>query len=208
MPFYTDGLVYFAPPKTGSAFVRTALNELGLRSAVYQGEHTPPHPGMPSRLYDGRVKFVTVRHPLAWYRSIYCYAISHATFVFPELSRFIEGPICEQYFIQFLEFAAKEYPAFLGTIMRLYLPKTWEGDTVIGYCEDLGYHLGKALDKSSDDYDRDALSRIEPTNCNDATKKVPLSSEASWIVAESESEMMERFGYDSADPHRIKSPRL
>jgi hypothetical protein len=203
MAVRTSRLIFYQVPKTGGEWTKAALAAAGLRPQYCRGserhpfdlwrDHATPA-GTQERYKAGRLGFCVVRHPVAWYKSFWCYRTKSQKFNrrFPP-DRYWSG--------DFNEFVSNVLAAFPnGFVTAMYQYYVDDVDFV-GRQEALADSLVEALRLAGETFDEDALRALPPTNVVGSNPRwgdlCQMSATTRALIERVESWVIERF-YETA----------
>ena len=172
MAIVTSKSVFYHINKCGGNYVKEALSR-SVRGYTRKGrDNDVPHEldfkkghvtpaGIRDVDKDGRFSFTFVRHPVAWYRSFWCYRVRKGKLdkKFP-LDRAWDDNY-EKFIINML---AKFPDGFASRVYRCYVGDDLSLVDFIGRTESLEDDLVTALTLAGEDFDEGVLRKTEPRN--------------------------------------------
>lgn len=203
MAIRTDRSVFYHIPKTGGIWVKEAIRKSGLRydrckdrrkvshRFALKREHAPPVV-VRDEYKEGLFSFCFVRHPMAWYKSYWCYVvkIDYLNMKFP-LDRFCWDDVFEKFVVNVLE----KFPD--GFVKELYQCYDLDNMDFIGKQESLADDLIRALTLAGEDFNEEDLRRTKWRNVSAGRKKFGdmcvLSKETRNRILDSEKWVLEQF---------------
>ncbi|PXX58138.1 hypothetical protein DFR70_115111 [Nocardia tenerifensis] len=195
--FVRSNALLLLVPKTGSTWIRSKLDELGIEVEYIGDPAMRDHDLLAS--YD-REKYsyigAFVRNPIEWYRSYWAYRMEKGWR--PQYP--LDEHCASDDFETFVRKAVSVLPGALGNIYRSYVgPPDAEID-FIGHQEHLVDDFAKFLRTIGEEFDESALRGGPVVNATTTRPNYP--EELQELITLSEWETMERFGYlaDRPDP--------
>lgn len=204
MAFLLDRSVFVHVPKTGGQWVVAALERAGLVRERLGPVHTSPDeievdPALP--------RFAFVRHPLAWYRSIWAHRMDEGWSPVDDPDWFTPRWIDHwasftsrtraRRFDRFVRRCVEAFPdGYVSDLYETYV----EGCARVGRQERLAEDLVEILDAFGEPVDPDRLRAVSPVNVRGRTP--PRRRAAEWtpeliaLVVGAERRAIERFGYE------------
>lgn len=189
--------IFYHIPKTGGVWVENALKTSvkgrilkppphnGVKNDfnLYYG-HKPPS-GVHERHKNDRFSFAFVRHPLAWYRSFWCYRMMYGIRgrggIFPPDDQWSRQPN------RFIERMLGAFPdGFLHMVYKEYVGENGDKLDFVGRTENLVDDLVKALNIAGEDFDESKVRSLKRKNAsvNHATWKLTKDMEKRLLKAE------------------------
>jgi hypothetical protein len=197
-----DQFVYLHIPKCGGHWVKGAMRAAGIETV-----HQPPHHahvGMVDAL--GRPAITVIRHPLAWYRSYWCYRIGggagegpwdplergtlwHPTWVLDQCG-------CED-FNDFIDNVLERRSGYLTYLYQLYTGIGTRRIEHIVRLMDCPRALCNVLDRLWVRYDRDVLKSYprEHVSSLDAKTRALFRRDQAEAIYDTERAIFDQYGY-------------
>lgn len=173
MAIRTDKSVFYHIPKTGGIWVKEAMRQSGCvgygrcrdikgRSQKFglKREHATPDV-VRDGYKKGLFSFCFVRHPVAWFKSFWCYRVKtgHLDVRFPS-DRLWDGM-----FETFIVNVLKEFSdGFVTELYQYYVGETADKVDFVGKQENLADDLVKALTLAGEDFNEEDLRRTKWRN--------------------------------------------
>ncbi len=143
MAVCTKEIVFILPPKTGSAWVRTAMNNAKIEWWQDGDEH-----GHPKKPIKDRLVCTVVRNPLHWLRSYFMFQFISPVRLYPELDAILDrlkepGDWCWN---EFVREVTTKHPRFVTNLFDWYVsPYEGNGRFVLGKTETIVQDVVAAL---------------------------------------------------------------
>jgi len=208
------GWLFVHVPKTGGTWLRRGLTDAGLVAGEEADPGVAPWPVLASATtgmrrshatarsigHDSARSFCFVRHPLAWYRSLWAHGARDGW----EPNDFALDQYGCNDFLEFMDRCLRAFPTgFVSLLYRIYT----EGAGFVGRYERLGEDLRAALERAG--LDPPTPFRHSPMNAASAQPELgglcryPLA--LAKRVATVEDEAIRSFGYDPV-PEELLAP--
>lgn len=193
--FSLHDAILILPPKTGSKWVRQALEASQVLHKVDQPSGWRDHG--PLSVYGRKHKFIGtfVRDPVEWYKSYYAYRTQQGW-----NNRALIDQTCQSSnFTDFVRTAVTHLPGILGIMFETYTGPESDPVTFIGHQENLSADLAMALDKAGVQIPGSwhKVGRI-----NTSSNRPECSEELEDLIVISELEAMMRYSYFESRPDR------
>ena len=195
MAVCTKEIVFILPPKTGSAWVRTAMNNAKIEWWQDGDEH-----GHPKKPIKDRLVCTVVRNPLHWLRSYFMFQFISPVRLYPELDAILDrlkepGDWCWN---EFVREVTTKHPRFVTNLFDWYVsPYEGNGRFVLGKTETIVQDVVAALYEASVPLTVDQIGAIratEPVNvCLIPKPEITIDH---WLeILDSEKPSFDRYGY-------------
>jgi hypothetical protein len=194
--------VFLHVPKTGGTWVREALRAGGV--AVEPVDPDEPHTELDACPCPQKFKIAFVRHPLSVYQSYWRFKKTDGW----DRRNPFDGACASGSFASFVENVLAKYPGWCSRRFESFVGVAGAEIEFVGRCERLADDLVRALRAAGEPFDEARLRETPPVNVS-----VWPIEDARWPdnlaerVLTSESDALERFGYDRRVPGRISDSR-
>ncbi len=207
MAYLLPDAVFFHLPKTGGQWVASALHRAGVvEGAVGTIHASPDEVADEPAVLRRSIRFVFVRHPLAWYRSMWAHRrdenwepIDDPDWFSPrwivEWGAFTDAARAPT-FDGFVRNCVEAYPSgFLASLYRAYT----DGCTHVGHYESLQDDLVRTLRESGLEVDFSTIAATPERNVRGSTParqcEARYTPRLERLLLDAESEVLERYSY-------------
>lgn len=184
-------------PKTGSTWIRSKLDDLGI-DVEYVGDPAMRDHDLLASYDRAQYSYIGafVRNPITWYRSYWAYRMEKGWR--PQYP--LDEHCASEDFETFVRKAVSVLPGALGNIYRSYAGPPQAQIDFIGRQERLAQDFARFLRAIGEEFDESVLMRGPAVNAT--TTRPDFPEELEELITLSEWETMERFGYlpDRPDP--------
>lgn len=187
--------------KTSVAGTHDGVSGNGVKNpfGLYSGHKMPD--GISEENKDGRFLYTFVRHPIAWYKSFWCFRIKArdgAGYATIKPGRFVLDRYWSPKWDEFVDNVLEGYPdGFVNKLYRAYVGDNCEKVNFIGKQENLANDLVKALTLAGEDFDEKKLRATKRVNVAAGLKKYgklcKLSKKLEKKILDKERWVIERF---------------
>ncbi len=202
MAIATERIVILIPPKTGSAWLRTALNNANVEWWQDGEEH-----GLPVSPVKNRTACLVVRHPATWLRSYYCYRFTDPVRLYPELDEIIDLQQADglklpttKTFERFVFDVTTLHTGFVGKVFGRYNEshEKGPGNQISIRSETLRDNMPSILNNVGEPFDQAAFVGTPRMNECSLAAMPRITPAIENRVAEAEGETISCYGYDTA----------
>lgn len=179
------------PPKTGSTWLRAALEEANVFHILLGPEQLRGHGRL--ALYGREFKFIGafVRHPISWYHSYWRYRNSNSSW---DARWIIDSDCRSSDFDQFLALACSLHPGYITNLFSEFTGSPDKPIDYIGKSECLAQGLLEFLQKLGEKFDPVAIECLSPKNVSGPMYHP--SDEICDLVFSAETGCYKRYGYN------------
>lgn len=204
--------IFIHIPKTGGSWVRSAL----MASGIQCREVGPPGAdqirklhctvkGLPKHLRRGRLVFFCIRHPVAWLKSRWSYAIEHGKLntkrkkiwierlLDPSLNVFIENVLRSK---PSVPSNGMLHPVGWKKVDGIWRDTLKKKDRILGRTETLREDLTRFLHRAGETFDQVVLDRMAPKRVSGKKSKQQVSPELARRVCDANQFLMDLGHYD------------
>jgi len=183
-----DKFTIMLPPKTGSTWLRQALNNAGVDWHNDGAEHGTPE----SALCD-REQGLLVRGPVPWLRSYYCFRFEAPVRLYPELDEIIDSQVeidgvkkpTKESFAAFVHDVLTLHPGFVSQMYWSYA-EHYGGTIYVIQTEMLPISLSATLTSMGVDFDFKSLDATPVINDSKTAADLRISSSVMDMICDAE----------------------
>ncbi len=195
MAVCTKEAVLILPPKTGSAWVRTAMNNAGIEWWQDGDEH-----GHPRKPIGDRLVYVVVRNPLHWLRSYFMFHFTSPVRLYPEIDSILSKLKKPDLWCwaEFVKDVTLEHPRFITKLFDWYVAPYEDNERfILGHTETLVTDTVSALFEARVPIDVDQIGQMRETpRVNECKLPKPEITKDQWLqILDAERPAFERYGY-------------